>query len=151
MFLCHANRKISLIPGAGIEYATAILCNWTARNYEATSCGAKRTGDPTTFIKYWQPEHKAIVSLLYSSGLWRQELIDLEIKDILSDRMQVHVRATKGGKDRYTILFVKALQLPREYYLKYRPHKWLFEGPQGSQYRATSLKNILNAAVTKRE
>ena len=37
----------------------------------------------------------------------------------------------------------------REYYLEYRPHKWLFEGPQRSQYSATSLKNILNAAVNK--
>jgi integrase/recombinase XerD len=48
-------------------------------------------------------KHKAILCLLYSAGLRCQEIIDLEIKDILSDRMQIHVRGAKGNKDRYTI------------------------------------------------
>jgi integrase/recombinase XerD len=94
-------------------------------------------------------KHKAILCLLYSAGLRRQEIIDLEIKDILSDRMQIHVRGAKRNKDRYTILSVKALKLLREYYIEHRPQRWLFEGPKKSRYSASSLKNILNAAARK--
>jgi integrase/recombinase XerD len=57
--------------------------------------------------------------------------------------------ARKANKDRYTILSAKALKLLRHYYIEYRPQRWLFEGPKKSQYSASSLKNILNAAVRK--
>ena len=94
-------------------------------------------------------KHKAIVTLLYSSGLRRQELLDLKISDIHSDRMQIHVRAAKGKKDRYTVLSKMALSILREYYVAFKPKNWIFEGPEQTPYSASSLKNILNAATRK--
>ncbi|NJN42303.1 MAG: tyrosine-type recombinase/integrase [Flammeovirgaceae bacterium] len=94
-------------------------------------------------------KHKAIVTLLYSSGLRRQELLDLKISDIHSDRMQIHVRAAKGKKDRYTVLSKMALLILREYYIAFKPTNWVFEGPEQTPYSASSLKNILNAATRK--
>lgn len=43
-------------------------------------------------------KHKAIVSLLYGSGLRIGELLNLKKNDIDSDRMVVHVRSVKGKK-----------------------------------------------------
>ncbi len=94
-------------------------------------------------------KHKALLTLLYSSGLRRQELLDLEPKDIMSDRMQIHVRAAKGKKDRYTVLSQRALILLQNYFREYRPEKWLFEGPDHSKYSASSIKKILDRAVKK--
>ncbi len=99
-------------------------------------------------------KHRALLTLLYSSGLRRQELLDLELKDILPDRMQIHVRGAKGKKDRYTVLSVKALNLLNEYIAKYKPKRWVFEGPNCSKYSASSLSNILRisclqAGITK--
>ncbi|MGE0773386.1 MAG: tyrosine-type recombinase/integrase [Cyclobacteriaceae bacterium] len=94
-------------------------------------------------------KHKAILTLLYSAGLRRQELIDLQVTDIHSDRMQIFVRDAKGKKDRYTVLSVKALTLLREYYRAHRPQKWLFEGPGNSRYSASSLKKVVKMAVYK--
>lgn len=91
-------------------------------------------------------KHKAILTLLYSSGLRRQELLNLKITDILSDRMQVRVENAKGNKDRYTVLSVKALELLRIYFKTYRPKKWLFEGPDGGCYSASSVKKIVDQA-----
>lgn len=94
-------------------------------------------------------KHRALLTILYSSGLRRQELLSLEIGDILSDRMQIRVRNAKGKKDRYTVLSQKALTLLREYYVAYKPRKWLFEGPDGEPYSASSLMKILRRALRK--
>ena len=51
--------------------------------------------------------------------------------------------------NRMTLLSKKALLLLREYYKQYRPKEWLFEGVNGGQYSANSLRKILQRAVEK--
>lgn len=92
-------------------------------------------------------KHRCILALIYSAGLRRSELINLKITDIIPDRSQVHIIQSKGKKDRYSILSNFLLNDLREYYKKYRPQKWLFEGNvSGKQYSATSIGNILKVA-----
>jgi integrase/recombinase XerD len=94
-------------------------------------------------------KHKAILSLIYSAGLRRGELIKMRINDIDSKRMYVIIRQGKGRKDRYSILSEKVLELLRRYVKEYKPVEWLFEGQFGGQYSETSIFNIFKAAVTK--
>ncbi|MCK9400098.1 MAG: tyrosine-type recombinase/integrase [Bacteroidales bacterium] len=94
-------------------------------------------------------KHKAILSLIYSAGLRRSELINLQPTDIDSKRMYVIIRGGKGNKDRYSILSEKVLILLRKYFRKYKPFNWLFEGQFGGQYSASSIQNILKNAVAK--
>jgi site-specific recombinase XerD len=49
-------------------------------------------------------KHKCIVGLLYSSGLRRGELLNLNVTDIDSKRMVVKIKNAKGNKDRVSIL-----------------------------------------------
>ncbi len=60
--------------------------------------------DHTSNIK-----HRCIVSLLYSAGLRRSELINLKITDIDSKRMAIRLDATKDNKDHYTLLSKRVL------------------------------------------
>jgi len=92
-------------------------------------------------------KHKCIVSLLYSSGLRRSELIDLRLEDIDSARMMIHVRGAKGGKDRYTILSERSLTSLRLYYKEYKPKQFVFESPDGGQYSAASIRNVIAKAA----
>ena len=94
-------------------------------------------------------KHKCIVSLLYSAGLRRGELLNLKIEDIDSNRMLIRVNAGKGNKDRFTLLSENVLVDLRIYFQKYRPKKWLFEGPNETQYSSGSVKEIINNAVLK--
>jgi len=71
---------------------------------------------------------KAVIALLYSSGLRLAECTNLRISDIDSKRMIIHVHAGKGAKDRYALLSERTLGILREYYRKYRPEGWLFPG-----------------------
>lgn len=73
-------------------------------------------------------KHKALLSIIYSSGLRVGEVVRLKLNDIDSQRGLVHIRQGKGRKDRYTILSEFALETLREYVVKYRPTNWLFPG-----------------------
>ena len=94
-------------------------------------------------------KHLAIITLIYSSGLRLGELINLKIKDIDSNRMQVFIRQAKGRKDRYTLLSKKALSILRQYFEVYRPKEWLFEGATGRQYSESSVQTIVKEAFRK--
>jgi len=92
-------------------------------------------------------KHKCIISLLYSSGIRRNELVNLKITDIDSKRMLIRVEAAKGNKDRYTLLSHSLLKDLREYYIQYKPEKYIIEGLYGRQYSGQSIgKVVLNAA-----
>lgn len=94
-------------------------------------------------------KHRCIVSLLYSAGLRRSELINLKIKDIDSSRMLIRVEQSKGNKDRYTLLSNKLLLELREYFKEWKPKIYLFEGQDGGQYSGTSINKILHRACDK--
>lgn len=87
-------------------------------------------------------KHKAILMLIYSSGLRLGEVINLQLTDIQSGINRILVRGAKGKKDRYTLLSDKALKILREYARLYRPVYWLFEGQNGGQYSERSVQEI---------
>jgi integrase/recombinase XerD len=94
-------------------------------------------------------KHKAIIMLVYSSGIRLSELLNLKIKDIDSKRMQVFVRQAKGGKDRYTLLSKTVLPVLRQYFKEYKPKEWLFEGIKGNQYSESSVQAIVKKAFSR--
>jgi integrase/recombinase XerD len=95
-------------------------------------------------------KHKTMLSLIYSCGLRRSELINLKTTDIDSKRGIVIIRQSKGKKDRIVPLSPKILLMLRAYYLAYRPQKWLFEGQiANTQYSERSLAHVLKQALTK--
>jgi len=94
-------------------------------------------------------KHKTILMTIYSAGLRISEAINLRIKDIDSDRMQILVEQSKGKKDRYTLLSSKTLEIMRQYFQVYKPKVWLFEGQKGEQYSDRSIQAILKASVSK--
>lgn len=92
-------------------------------------------------------KHRSIVSLLYSAGLRRSELLNLKLGDIDSSRMLIHVKDAKGNKDRYTLLSKTALDDLRTYYKEWKPDVYLFESPSRGKYSQSSIgKLITNAA-----
>lgn len=95
-------------------------------------------------------KHKAMLSLIYSCGLRRSELLKLRLSDIDSKRNIVIIRQAKGKKDRITPLSPKILILLREYFTIYKPSFFLFEGvTKGTCYSEHSLQNVLKQALVK--
>ena len=75
--------------------------------------------------------------LVYSAGLRVGEVVKLNVEDIDSKRMLIYIKGAKGRKDRYTLLSEMALHTLREYWRKYKPNKWLFEGAKTGRYIST--------------
>jgi len=66
-------------------------------------------------------KHRAILMLIYSSGLRLREASHLKVSDIDSKRMVLRIRQGKGRKDRYTLLSTAALKVLRKYWRHCRP------------------------------
>ena len=98
-------------------------------------------------------KHKAIIALLYSSGMRRDELIHLQLKDIDSKRMVIRINLGKGNKSRDVMLAQNTLKLLRAYYKIHfpKPNKYVFEGggKPGKPYSASSVSKIVKRAAQK--
>ncbi|MBQ7370601.1 MAG: tyrosine-type recombinase/integrase [Blautia sp.] len=70
---------------------------------------------------------KAMVALMYSSGLRIGEVCSLRYEDIQRKNMRIHITHSKSRCDRYAILSKEALDLLTEYWFACgRPTGWLF-------------------------
>jgi len=70
--------------------------------------------------------YQVCLSTIYSCGLRLQEGTHLQVADIDSARMMIHVRHGKGAKDRYVPLPERTLQLLRQYWTTHRNPMLLF-------------------------
>ena len=94
-------------------------------------------------------KHHCMISLVYSAGLRRGELLNLTPQDINSETMTVRIMG-KGRKCRYSLLSPKLLEELRRYFREYRPKKWLFEGETpGEQYSPSALVKVLKEAARR--
>lgn len=95
-------------------------------------------------------KHKTMLSLIYSCGLRRSELLNLKPNDIDSNRNLVIIRQAKGKKDRIAPLSPAILIMLRDYYKAYKPETWLFEGREiNTKYDERSLAEVLKQAINK--
>jgi integrase/recombinase XerD len=73
--------------------------------------------------------HRACLKVIYSLGLRIQEGTHLQVPDIDSKRMFVHIRRGKGNKDRYIPLPQRTLEILRAFYRMHRNPVWIFPAP----------------------
>ena len=82
--------------------------------------------------------HRAILMILYSTGIRRSELVRLKVGDIDSERMVIHIQQGKGSKDRDVPLSPKLLETLREYWRWAKPKTYLFPGQRGADMPLTT-------------
>jgi integrase/recombinase XerD len=74
------------------------------------------------------PLHRIWLLILYATGMRREELVRLQVGDIDSGRMLIHIRQGKGRKDRDVMLSPRLLDELRQYWRQAvpRPKTYLF-------------------------
>jgi site-specific recombinase XerD len=92
-------------------------------------------------------KHRLIFAMLYSTGMRIGEIINLRKQDIDLERKLVHIKGAKGKKDRITILSENLTPVLKTYYQEYKPNYWFLEGPNRSQYSASSIRKSLERSV----
>ena len=84
----------------------------------------------------------------YSTGLRLEEARNLQVGDIDSARMMVHIHRGKGAKDRYLPLPESTLQILRNYWVTHRHPKLLFPAiGRNKQAAATSTRPMDTTTV----
>lgn len=97
-------------------------------------------------------KHKLMLTMLYASGLRRNELLNLRIENIETNdgKCRIRINRSKGNKDRYTVLSEKLLPELRAYYLSFKPRDYLFNGRiKGKPMTASGLAHALKMANKK--
>ena len=87
---------------------------------------------PEEVVRFFEavrnPKHRVLLLTAYAAGLRVSELVGLRLEDVDSKRMVIHVRRSKGNKDRIVMLSPVLLEELRSYARWARPRKWLFAG-----------------------
>lgn len=102
------------------------------------------------------PHYRVCLSTIYACGLRLLEGVHLQVSQIDSARMQLHIQGGKGNKDRYVPLPPRTLTLLRAHWRTHRNPIWLFPagGPAGCErstatvpMSARGLQHAFHAAV----
>ena len=94
-------------------------------------------------------KHRALLMLLYSSGLRVGEVVRLRVDDLETDRRLLRVRTGKGRKDRYTLLAKRAVEAVSVYRRAYPTGPWLFPGGRPERHLTVrSVQRIVERSAT---
>jgi site-specific recombinase XerD len=96
-------------------------------------------------------KYRAMLMTTYGTGLRLSEVCKLDVGDIDSHRMLIHVRQGKGRRDRYVMLPERILLVLRRYWAAERPAKpFLFPGREPTTCVSTSaVQDAVRAAAKK--
>jgi site-specific recombinase XerD len=96
------------------------------------------------------PRYRACLGTTYACGLRLREGIHLQVRDVDSDRMTIHVRAryAKRSKDRYVPLPQATLHMLRHYWSTHRHPLWLFPGrPPAGKPPAEAVGHVSSRSI----
>jgi len=97
---------------------------------------------------------KAILTILYSCGLRRNEAVHLDISDVLFDKERIYVRKGKNYKERFVPINKYNLRILEDYIYEARPEfniknntEALLLNHHGTRLLGTSLSNRLQVII----
>ncbi|MDH3651534.1 MAG: site-specific integrase [Saprospiraceae bacterium] len=80
-------------------------------------------------------KHQVFLTFVYTTGLRLSEALNVKIDDIDGNRKQIRVSKGKGSKDRYITVPESLLLILRNYWMRYHPQEYLFNGKRsGSRF-----------------
>lgn len=95
-------------------------------------------------------KHRMMLSITYACGLRVGEALRMKKIDLDRERRVIHIRRSKGHKDRVIPLPVSIDGQLDGYLEAYRPQTYLFEGSKvGEPYGARSLQMVLKRSVAR--
>ncbi len=93
-------------------------------------------------------KHRALIELLYGSGVRVAECVAMRLSDIDRANMLLRVKG-KGDRERLTILAATTLETLTEYYRAFRPVTWLFEGRTGKHLTTAMAEYAVRTAAKR--
>jgi len=96
------------------------------------------------------PKHKLLLLIGYGAGLRRSEIVTLKWADILFSEHKIHVKQTKGNKDRIVMLPYSIVTYLHDYRNLFPSEDWVFTGQyKGEALSARTIQHVMHEAVIK--
>jgi site-specific recombinase XerD len=94
------------------------------------------------------PRDRLMFRLAYACGLRVSEVVALRSQDVDGQRMLLHVRCSKGRKDRLVPLSPALLEALRDFWRQHRPAAFLFQGRKpGQPLNLSNVQRLCHRAV----
>ena len=94
-------------------------------------------------------KHKLLIQISYGGGLRVSEVINLKVKDINLDELTIHIKQSKGQKDRITLLSkIIISDLSKLIALKDQ-NDYVFESERGGRLSTRTAQKIFENALVK--
>jgi len=94
-------------------------------------------------------KHKLLVALSYGAGLRVSEVINLKVKDLDLNELTIHLRQTKGKKDRLTIFPEKLKKELSEITFGKNGNDYVFESERGGKLTERTAQKVFYNALKK--
>lgn len=91
-------------------------------------------------------KHRVVIAVLYGCGLRCQEVRKLQIQDLDFERNMMHIRQSKGKKDRYVPMGPLLINEIKNYLMQDKPVKWLFNGKNFNGYSPQGVQRAIREA-----
>ena len=102
------------------------------------------------FSNVANPKHKLLLLIGYGAGLRRSEIVSLRWADILFEEHKIHVKQTKGNKDRIVMLPYSVVAYLMNYRALYPGDDWVFAGQyKGEALSGRTVQQVMKNAVLK--
>jgi integrase/recombinase XerD len=124
MRICYAGIKFFFINVLKRDWHTLKLIYAKREQALPTVLTVKETWNIINSVKTIQG--KTFLTLAYTCGLRLHEALFLQVTDVDSERMRIHVHRGKGAKDRFVPLPQATLNCLRQYWLTHRNPKLIF-------------------------
>lgn len=124
MRICYAGIKFFFINVLKHDWHTLKLIHAKREQILPTVLTVKETWNIINSVKTIQG--KTFLTLAYTCGLRLHEALSLQVTDIDSARMRIHVHRGKGAKDRFVPLPLSTLNSLRQYWRTHRNPKLIF-------------------------
>jgi integrase/recombinase XerD len=94
-------------------------------------------------------KYRLMISLGYACGLRVSEVITLRVADLDIDELVVHIKDSKGKKDRISVLSEKLQNDLRNTIAGKHPHEFVFSSNRGGKLTTTSLQKMFRKSMAR--
>ncbi len=95
------------------------------------------------------PKHKLILSIAYGAGLRVSETVNLKVKDVNLKNLTVHIKHSKGNKDRITILPDRIKDKLNKMIESKETNEYVFSSERGGKLTVRTAQKIFSNALKK--
>lgn len=93
------------------------------------------------------PKHKLMISLAYGAGLRVSEVVNLKVKDLQLDELTIHLKQSKGNKDRLTVMPENLVNDLRNLIAGKDANEFVFHSERGGRLTTRTVQKVFERAL----